>query len=455
MKKVLLLTSVKQMGRKPTYLAEEAFIDKLNQSVDDEVTITMAALPDLMYQTGTTTKIWHPTEGYDVADFDAVIVRKVGNFLELGIAIAHYANYHKIPFTDQYLLTSGNGKLACAFIRALTGLPVPETLYGPTDQLLANESMTYPVVVKADIGRAGQDNFLVKDAKQHKQILDDYKDQIMVTQAYIPNEGDYRVLVLNNKPVLVILRQKAEGSHLNNTSQGGTASLVDLDQLPKKMLHDAAQASRLEKVQVAGVDVMIDTVTDLHKIIEVNRAPQIPSGTFIDEKVAAYAQFIKKLALSPAVEQVVTTIGRAENINFPEIIDAPVAARIDTGARTSSIWGSAHELDDGRLAVTFFGEGHDHFKQDVYYFDEFDQTVVASSNGQRESRYKIKLLMVIGKRRIRARFTVADRATQTYPVLIGRNVLTNKFIVDVAQGQPDYAAERARTKELQHKKGQQ
>jgi glutathione synthase/RimK-type ligase-like ATP-grasp enzyme len=454
MKKVLLLTSVKQTGRKPTYLAEEAFVEKLTQSLGNEVSITMAALPELMYQTGTTTKIWHPIEGYDVADFDAVVVRKVGNFLELGIAIAHYADYHKIPFTDQYLLTSGNGKLACAFIRALKGLPVPETLYGPVDHLLASDFVAYPVVVKADIGRAGQDNFLVKDAKQHKEILESYDGQIMVTQAYIPNDGDYRVLILNHKPVMAILRQKADGSHLNNTSQGGRASLVDLNQLSKKLLHDAAQASRLEKVEVAGVDIMIDTVTNLHKIIEVNRAPQIPSGTFVDEKVNAYAQFIKNLTIGRAGKRPIATIGRAENIHFPEIIDASVAARIDTGAQTSSIWGSAHETDDGRLAVTFFGEGHDHFKQDVYYFDEFDQTVVASSNGQRESRYKIKLLVVIGKRRIRARFTIADRATQTYPVLIGRNVLTNKFVVDVAQGQPDYAAEQARTKELQLKKGQ-
>ena len=454
MKKVLLLTSVKQTGRKPTYLAEEAFVEKLSQSLGDEVSITLAALPELMYQTGTTTKIWHPTEGYDVADFDAVIIRKVGNFLELGIAIAHYANYHKIPFTDHYLLTNGNGKLACAFIRALKALPVPETLYGPVDQVLASQLVQFPVVVKADLGHAGQDNYLVHDAAEYKTILDTHAGQIMVTQSYIPNDGDYRVLVFNHKPVLAILRKKANGSHLNNTSQGGAASIVALDDLPQKLLRAAARASRVEKVQVAGVDMMIDIETGLHKIIEVNRAPQIPSGTFIDEKIAVYADFIKKLAVGPNKSSSLETIGRAENIYFPELVDGAVSARIDTGARTSSIWGSAQITRDGRLAVTLFGEGHEHFKQKNYYFDEFDQTIVASSNGQREMRYKIKLLVRIGKRRIRAQFTIADRATQAYPVLIGRNILTNKFVVDVAQGQPDHAAERARTQELQEKKEQ-
>ena len=455
MKHVLLLTSVKQTGRQATYLAEDEFVEKLTQHLGDEVALTLATLPELMYQTGLQTKIWHPEKGYDVADFDAIIIRKVGHYLELGIAVAHYAHHKKIPFTDHYLMMNGNGKLACAFIRALSGLPVPETLYGPADALLSSKLVSFPVIVKADLGHAGKDNYLVDSADEYKEILTKHENQIMVTQAYIPNDGDYRILVLNNKPALVILRQKANGTHLNNTSQGGSATLIDPKQLSKKILHDATQASRLEKVQAAGVDIMIDTETGLHKIIEVNRAPQIPSGTFVDEKITVYADFIKKLAASSTHHRPLQTIGRAENVKFPEVIDKIIGARIDTGAKTSSIWGSAHVMEDGRLAVTFFGEDYEHFTQETHFFDEYRQAIVASSNGQSQLRYKVRLLVVIRGRRIRGWFTIADRTTQSYPVLIGRNVLTNKFIVDVAQGQPDFVAESARSKELQQqiKKG--
>lgn len=452
MKKVLILTSTVMSGKKPTYLTEAAFHAKLAGALDGQLEVTMATLPELIYQTGTRTRIWHPSAGYDVADFDAVVVRKVGRYQELGIAVAHYVQSKNIPFSDSYLLASGNGKLACAFIRALHSLPVPETLYGPMEELLAHNLVTFPSIVKADIGRAGGDNYFVKDSSEYRQILKRHSDDMMVTQPYITNDGDYRILVMNHKPVLAILRQKAAGSHLNNTSMGGQARLIDLSTLHERLLRSAVQASRIEKLQVAGVDIMIDATTGLHTILEVNRAPQIPSGTFIDEKVAVYADYLTKLVKQTPKSVKQSTIGRAETVEFPELIEGIINARIDTGAKTSSIWGTAKTMDDGRLAVTFLGEKHDNYQQKAYYFDTFERTIVASSNGHEQLRYKIKLLVVLGGRRIRAWFTVADRSTQAYPVLIGRNVLTNRFIVDVSQGQPNFAAEKVRSETLQIKK---
>lgn len=452
MKKILLLTSVPLKGNKPHYLSEEVFGDKLRAELDPtKYSLTMAALPDLIYQTGTTTSIWHPVEGYDLADFDAIIVRKVGHYLELGIAVAHYAQAKNITFADEYLLTNGNGKLACAFIRALHGLPVPDTLYGPAEHILRLHLATFPAIVKADIGRAGQDNYLVQDETQYKQLREN-ETHMMVTQPYIQNDGDYRILVINHKSKLAILRQKAAGSHLNNTSQGGSAEIVDMHSLPESLLEDATRASRLEKVQVAGVDVIIDQQTGLHKILEVNRAPQIPSGSFIDEKIAVYADFMTEIAdkrIAKASKQ--STIGRVETIVFPELFDEPLKARIDTGAKTSSIWGTAEVAEDGRLAVTFLGKEHASFRPKIHYFDEFERTIVASSIGLKQRRYKVKLLTVLGNRRIRAWFTVADRSTQAYPVLVGRNVLMNKFIVDVFRGEPDFAAQLKRSNDLNMK----
>jgi len=94
-----------------------------------------------------------------------------------------------IPFSDSYLLASGNGKLACAFIRTLHGLPVPETFYGPVEELLAHNLVTFPAIVKADIGRAGGDNYLVKDSDEYRQILERHSNDMMITQPYIVNDG--------------------------------------------------------------------------------------------------------------------------------------------------------------------------------------------------------------------------------------------------------------------------
>lgn len=141
-------------------------------------------------------------------------------------------------------------------------------------------------------------------------------------------------------------------------------------------------------------------------------------------------------------------IGRAEQVSFPELGIAEAYARIDTGARTAAIWASKAEIVDGKLAVVFFDAENPHYTGEVHYFDAFERTVVASSNGLQEERYKVLLLVKLGGKRIRGSFTLADRSTQVYPVLIGRNILRGKFIVDVKQGTTLVVEEKLRSEAL-------
>jgi hypothetical protein len=144
-----------------------------------------------------------------------------------------------------------------------------------------------------------------------------------------------------------------------------------------------------------------------------------------------------------------TVIGRAEVLNFPEKGLLKVPARIDTGAKTSAIWASSIKKAGNELHVVFLGEGMPGYTGVTHVFTSFDRIVVASSNGQTEKRYKIKLLVELKGRKIRASFTLADRSTQVYPVLVGRNILRGKYVVDVHVGEPLLQAERARAKALQ------
>ncbi len=142
-------------------------------------------------------------------------------------------------------------------------------------------------------------------------------------------------------------------------------------------------------------------------------------------------------------------IGRVEKVSFPEVEIGTIHARVDTGAQTSAIWASRAEEKDGRLEVVFFAKGHPQYTGKAYYFDEFTSGMVASSNGQAEMRYKVKMLITIAGKRIRARLTLADRSTQVYSVLVGRNVLRGKFVVDVKAGEPLLNVEKARSRKLQ------
>lgn len=142
-------------------------------------------------------------------------------------------------------------------------------------------------------------------------------------------------------------------------------------------------------------------------------------------------------------------VGRAEEVSFPEFAFEKIPARIDTGARTSALWVSNIHVENGMLYFTFFGEQSAFYTGKEVSFTDFDEQVVASSNGITEQRYKVKLLVKLKGKKVRASFTLTNRSSQVYPILIGRNVLFGKFLVDVKKGKTLYDAEKQRIAELQ------
>lgn len=144
-----------------------------------------------------------------------------------------------------------------------------------------------------------------------------------------------------------------------------------------------------------------------------------------------------------------TLIGRAEPVQFPVLGLLKVPARIDSGAKTSSVWASDVRLQDGVLKFTLFDTTSKHYNGHEVETKSFETRMVASSNGAVEERYVVKLVVELSGRRIRASFTLANRSLQAYPVLIGRNVLRGKFLVDVSRGLPITKDEKRRSLQLQ------
>jgi hypothetical protein len=145
------------------------------------------------------------------------------------------------------------------------------------------------------------------------------------------------------------------------------------------------------------------------------------------------------------------TIGRAEKISFPEMNMKNIPARIDTGATITSVWASSITESEEGLSFNFFDKESEFFTGERVVIADYGRRVVSSSMGHAEVRYTVKLLISLKGRRIRARVTLADRSTQTYPILIGRNILRNKYIVDVASGKLLKAQEAQRRRELDSK----
>ena len=126
------------------------------------------------------------------------------------------------------------------------------------------------------------------------------------------------------------------------------------------------------------------------------------------------------------------TVGWRELVDLPELGLKRVPAKIDSGARTSSLHGTVLEefRRDGekyiRFEVLFPGSK----VQQVCEAVHVDVRGITSSNGETQLRYVIKTPLQIGDQTFRAEISLADRSDMRFPMLVGRSALRRRFVVD-------------------------
>jgi hypothetical protein len=129
-------------------------------------------------------------------------------------------------------------------------------------------------------------------------------------------------------------------------------------------------------------------------------------------------------------------IGRAERMDFPDGEVFGVPAKIDTGAYRSSVWASNIREEDGELTYTLLGPESPYYSGIECRTTKYERVEVENSFGQKEERYSLTIRAKVGAKIIRSNFTLSDRSSKTYPVLIGRRFLKGRYLVDVAEGDP-------------------
>lgn len=236
----------------------------------------------------------------------------------------------------------------------------------------------------------------------------------------------------------------------SNLSRGGEA-LDFTDEASPALKRLAVDAARITFLGVAGVDIITNDIgaatVDESFVIEVNLAPGIrmhhyPSvGTKRDVAKLIFSFFEKN---AKPINKKVKVIGRAEKVKLSLFSQQAIPARIDTGAVLSSLWASSIKEVPQGLEFVLFDSNSPLYTGDKIVVETYNKRIVSSSMGHREERYMIKTTVQIKSKPIRARFTLANRASQVYPILIGRNVLRNNFIVDVYKGKPDREGEQAK-----------
>ncbi len=127
-------------------------------------------------------------------------------------------------------------------------------------------------------------------------------------------------------------------------------------------------------------------------------------------------------------------VGWREWVLLPEWLDIPIKAKIDSGARTSSLhsFGTRRFSDRGAPHVEFLLHPiQRHGQPEIACTAAIvDERWVRSSNGESEKRIVVETLARLGAVDWRIELTLADRDVMGFRMLLGREAIRRRFLID-------------------------
>ncbi len=135
-------------------------------------------------------------------------------------------------------------------------------------------------------------------------------------------------------------------------------------------------------------------------------------------------------------------IGTLDRLDFPDFNLFNVPAKIDTGAETSSIHCQRARIieKDGKefLGFKLLDPSYKNYSAQEYRTENFEERQIKSSTGHAQFRFVVKMNITLFAQTFLTEFSLADRESMKFPVLIGKKLLKNRFLVDVSQKDLSY-----------------
>ena len=145
-------------------------------------------------------------------------------------------------------------------------------------------------------------------------------------------------------------------------------------------------------------------------------------------------------------------VGRYDRVDLPQLGLFDVHAKVDTGAYRSSIHCHQVQIVDGVLEFVLLDEEHSEFTGKKLKFSEFYLRDIKNSFGETERRFVISTTLKLFNEEITAEFSLCNRGSLRFPILIGRKILRNRFIIDVKKKNLSYKQKRKQQVGLKNKK---
>lgn len=231
--------------------------------------------------------------GVNLSELDVFYFRAVGGKYGIVNDIVKLAVEHGKPIADKYLL---NG--AVPRTKKLMHSILDNVVYQPASliaerleeipNIIEASDIEYPVVAKVSKGgRRGLGTFMLHNPDQIGDIYVELERRLeegegheyslgkreWIVQEYIPNNGDYRAMVIGGKCVAVTKRGPKKEGLVMSSSQRGSRRFRG-GRWPKDVGRMAEKAANTMGVDIAGVDLVRHEWNRLPYVIEVNEAPR-------------------------------------------------------------------------------------------------------------------------------------------------------------------------------------
>jgi RimK family alpha-L-glutamate ligase len=218
-----------------------------------------------------------------ILDYDYVLLGMMAHKMQIVNPIIECLDAAGIPYFRYGTPNDSGNKTQDMYNITRSGLAYVPTIITSNYELTinyinSNWNGEFPVVSKVTGSSQGDGVEKCDSASELKKTFgkqtdnpkyDDYR----IVQRFIPNDGDFRVLIFDGKIIATAKRVSKDPSKefRNNISKGGKGSKAEIPHVAVQLALDAVKAV---KKDMAGVDLIQDKRDGKWYIMEVNSAPQ-------------------------------------------------------------------------------------------------------------------------------------------------------------------------------------
>lgn len=219
-----------------------------------------------------------------IAEYDALFIRATTAVNHYTYRLARWAAQENlVVIDDPQSIVKCSNKVYLAELMRSHQILTPETIFiSKYDKEIP--SIDFPCVLKRPDSAFSQGVIKLDDAKALQKSLTQFfkTSDLVLVQPFIPTEYDWRVGVLDNKPLFACRYYMAKNHwqiynwEAIREKQEGATETIPLHEVPEAVIKTALKSTRLIGDSLYGVD--IKSHGDKHYVMEVNDNPNIDFG---------------------------------------------------------------------------------------------------------------------------------------------------------------------------------